>query len=126
MNTLQSALQQSVPNGTFARQRQNTPTVSWTLAAPYALLGLALVGTVCVLALLLAFRQVVLEGVQQGESRNRAIATYAEGIWRCKALRAVGERAACRVQLDAAQATAPVARGRGNAPTAMAVAHDPQ
>lgn len=84
----------------------NTLQRAWQLPATYAPLGLVLAGALCVLALLLAFQQVVLQGVQQGESRNRAIAAHADGVWRCNALRAVGERAGCRVQLDAAHAAA--------------------
>lgn len=80
----------------------NTLKHAWKQPAPYAPLARAVAGTLCVLALLLAFQQVVLQGVQQGESRNRAIAAHADGVWRCNALRAIGERAGCRVQLDAA------------------------
>lgn len=62
--------------------------------------GAALV-TLCALALLLAFRQVVMSGVQQGELRHRAAAAHADGVWRCNALRVVSQRASCRAQLDA-------------------------
>lgn len=101
----------------------NTLKRAWQQPAPYAPLGFALIGTLCVLALLLAFQQVVLQGVQQGESRNRAIAAHADGVWRCNALRAVGERAGCRVQLEATHAAAAIAKSRGDAATVMTAAH---
>jgi hypothetical protein len=100
----------------------NTLQRAWRQPAPYAPLGLALAGTLCVLALLLAFQNVVRQGVQQGESRNRAIAAHADGVWRCNALRVIGERAGCRVRLDAAHAAAPVVTTRGDAAMAMTVA----
>lgn len=101
----------------------NTLKHAWQQPAPYAPLARAVAGTLCALALLRAFQQVVLQGVQQGESRNRAIAAYADGVWRCNALRAVGERAGCRVQLEATHAAAAIAKSRGDAATVMTAAH---
>lgn len=55
---------------------------------------------VAVLALLLAFEQVVRHVVQQGEARRRADAVYADGLWRCNALSQRQLRAACMTRLD--------------------------
>jgi hypothetical protein len=62
----------------------------WTPAAAAA----------AVLALLLAFEQVVRHVVQQGEVRRRADAVYADGLWRCNALNQRQLRAACMTRLD--------------------------
>ena len=78
-----------------------------------------MLAVLCLGGLLLAFHQVVLQGVQRGESRNRATAAHTEALWRCNALVAVSQRAGCRVQLDAAHAAAaaavPYATGDGAA-----------
>jgi hypothetical protein len=55
-----------------------------------------------VLALLLAFHQVVLSGVEKSEARHRASAAHADAVWRCNALRGAPQRAGCHAQLDAA------------------------
>ena len=52
------------------------------------------------IALLTAFHQVVLAGLQHGETRRKAAAVRADAEWHCKALRA--PRALdCLLQLDA-------------------------
>lgn len=103
MNILQSAWQHPASGAAQAPRRHGVhggpSQQGWR-----AWLLLASLAVVCVGGLLLAFQQVVLQGVQRGESRNRATAAHSEGVWRCKALRAVSQRAACRVQLDAAHA----------------------
>lgn len=53
-------------------------------------------GALVALGLLLAFALVVREGVQQGNARRQAHALLAEATWRCKALPAAWQRAACR------------------------------
>jgi hypothetical protein len=40
------------------------------------------------IALLVAFHHVVRAGVQQGETRRKAVAVRADAEWRCKTLRA--------------------------------------
>jgi hypothetical protein len=57
--------------------------------------------TVLAALLLLAFVQVVLASVQNGEARNRAVAARAERVWRCNILQFATQRASCRAQLDA-------------------------
>ena len=114
MNTLQSAWQQPASGATQARRRQNTPWWLLMAAARHAQIGLALLAVLGVAGLLLAFQQVVLQGVQQGESRNRATAAHAEGVWRCSAMHSVSQRAGCRVQLDAAHAAATSGFPRGD------------
>jgi hypothetical protein len=52
-------------------------------------------------ALMVAFVQVVLANVQNGLSRNRAVAERADAVWRCNALRSPSQRANCLAQLDA-------------------------
>ena len=54
-----------------------------------------LLATTAVLALLLAFHQVVQGAVQQGESRRQAAAALADATWRCKALRGVDHARDC-------------------------------
>ncbi len=60
-----------------------------------------LVAVAGVLALLLAFQQVVASGVESSQSRHRASAAHADATWRCNALHAAGQRTDCRAQLDA-------------------------
>jgi aspartate aminotransferase-like enzyme len=55
-----------------------------------------------VLALLLAFQQVVAAGVENSQARHRASAARADATWRCNALQAAVQRTDCRAQLDAA------------------------
>jgi hypothetical protein len=65
--------------------------------------GGAILATLSVLSLLLAFHQVVLSAVQDGASRHKADALRAEAKWRCKALRDPRASASCLLAL----ATAP-------------------
>jgi hypothetical protein len=53
------------------------------------------------LGLLLAFHQVVLGAVQQGELRRKATAMQAEAASRCNALSGTRSREICLMQLDA-------------------------
>lgn len=123
MNPLQHAWQIPIPVGAVARRRQNWRRWPRSLATPFAVAWLVLAGTLCVLSLLLVFQHVVRQGVEQGEARNQAIAAHADGVWRCNAMRSGGERAGCRVQLDAAHAAATVVQHRAQSPAAIAVAH---
>ena len=52
------------------------------------------------LVLLVAFQHVVRDGVQQGETRRKAVATRADAEWRCKALPGPRTRVDCLLQLD--------------------------
>lgn len=112
MTTLHSSWQLPGSGRSLALQRPGRP---WAQALLEPSVWIALLGALCVLALLLAFRQVVLRGVQQSELRHRATAAHADGVWRCNALRNVSQRAGCRVQLDAAHAAAATPGDRGDA-----------
>ena len=72
-----------------------------------------------ILALLLAFHQIVRGGVQQGEMRRVAVAMHAEALWRCKALRGPGMRETCLGQLDAATDINATLRAQDLAPVAQ-------
>jgi len=81
------------------------------LAWPAALrspLSYAVLATLALLGLLLAFHQVVLGAVQQGELRRKATAMQADAAWRCNALLVARSREGCLVQLNA---TPPVRDG---------------
>ena len=56
-----------------------------------------------VLALLLAFHQVVTGAVQQGGLRRRAVAVHADATWRCQARSSVLQPEACLAQLNNAR-----------------------
>jgi hypothetical protein len=107
MNTLQSTWQHASSGAKRAPRRQVRPWWRPTLV-------LAILAALGVGGLLLAFQQVVLQGVQRGESRNRATAAHTDGVWRCNALRTVSLRAGCRVQIDAAHADATMSYARGD------------
>lgn len=51
-----------------------------------------------VLALLLAFQQVVVSSVASSQARHRASAERADAMWRCNAVRGVAQRSACLAQ----------------------------
>lgn len=89
----------------------------WTRGTLQPLVWTALLAALCVLALLLAFRHVVLQGMQESEARHRASVAHAEAAWRCNAQSGVTQRRACRAQLDAAEATAGLAGDRSAAVT---------
>jgi hypothetical protein len=72
-----------------------------------------------ILALLLAFHQIVRGGVQQGEMRRVAVAMYAEALWRCKALRGPGMRETCLAQLNEATDIDATLRAQDLAPVAQ-------
>jgi hypothetical protein len=61
-----------------------------------------LVAVAGVLALLLAFQQVVASSVENSQARHRASAERADAMWRCNAVRGVAQRAGCLAQLDSA------------------------
>jgi hypothetical protein len=72
-----------------------------------------------ILALLMAFHQVVRGGVQQGEMRRLAVAMQTEALWRCKALRAPVMRDSCLAQLNAASDIDAALRAQSLAPVAQ-------
>lgn len=119
MTTLHSTWQ---PPGSGSRLALRRPVRPWAQVMLQPPVWMALLATLCVLALLLAFWHVVLKGVRQSELRHRAIAAHADGVWRCNALRTVSQRAPCRVQLDAAHAAAARPSDHGDAAT-MPVVH---
>jgi hypothetical protein len=73
------------------------PSLSYVVLATLAMLGL-----------LLAFHQVVLGAVHQGEMRRKATAMQTEAAWRCKVLPATRLQEGCLLQL---KATPPVRDG---------------
>jgi hypothetical protein len=76
--------------------RDRVPGSPWEILAPACLpLALALSS----LVLLVAFQHVVRDGVQQGETRRKAVATRADAQWRCKALPGPRQRVDCLLQL---------------------------
>jgi erythromycin esterase-like protein len=54
-----------------------------------------LVAAAGVLALLLAFQQVVASGVEESHARHRASAERADALWRCNLVRDSGKHADC-------------------------------
>jgi len=106
-----------------------TPDVSWLLAAtgasstwhrlPFpwwqrALIALrspvwpAILASLMVVGLLLAFQQVVAQSVEQAELRRTATATQVNGVWRCRLLRHAGNRDSCLTQLGVARDPMPL------------------
>jgi len=84
-------------SGTAPPRRQAGP--GWlALRSP---LWPALLAGLCALGLLLAFQQVVRQGVEQSQLRQQQAAAHANMVWRCNALRDANERQSCRAQLDA-------------------------
>jgi hypothetical protein len=71
------------------------------LAALRSPLSYAVLATLVMLGLLLAFHQVVLGAVQQGELRRKAAATQADAAWRCNAIPGARSREGCLMQLNA-------------------------
>ena len=61
----------------------------------------AIFASLIILALLLAFHQVVRGAVQQGEVLRMATATHADAVWRCNALQGHRMRESCLAQLNA-------------------------
>lgn len=55
-----------------------------------------------ILGMLLAFHQVVVGAVQQGELRHKATAMQAEAAWRCNSLRGLDASGSCLLQLNLA------------------------
>lgn len=65
-------------------------------------LGLALLA---LSGLLLAFAQVVREGVRQADLRRIAVASHADDLWRCNLISQRTRRDSCRARLPGAAAT---------------------
>jgi hypothetical protein len=82
----------------------------------------AVVAALMVFGLLLAFQQVVAQGVEQSEQRRTATALQLEGAWRCKLLRNPGDRDSCLAQLGGARD--PLSLRRPNGLAAVAVVHN--
>jgi hypothetical protein len=61
----------------------------------------ALLATLTILGLLLAFHQVVSGAVQQGELRHQASVLHSEATWRCKAMGSLRASESCLSQLKA-------------------------
>jgi hypothetical protein len=90
---------------TLAPERSSRPGALWhVLAASGAL------------ALLLAFGQVLVQAVLDGEQRRQAMARLGRATWQCNALRVRAERLACLDQLRA------VAPGAASQPVFDAIA----
>lgn len=67
---------------------------------PGATAWLVLLATLGAAGLLLAFQQVVSRGVEQGATRQRAMAARADAGWQCNALAQASRRAECWAQLN--------------------------
>ena len=67
----------------------------------------AVLASVAILVLLVAFDQVVRGAVIQSELRRQAAAVHAEAAWRCKALRGRGVSQTCLAQLNRESERAP-------------------
>lgn len=78
-----------------------------------------IIATLAVLALLLAFQQVVRGAVQQAESRRVVAAAHADATWRCNALAGPGPRQGCLAQLNAGPHDAAPLRDRNIASVAL-------
>ena len=78
---------------------------AWRPAAVRRSVWSSLLLAAAVLALLLAFHQVVSGAVVQGESRRQATAALADATWRCKALRSGDDSRECLAQLQAQSGT---------------------
>lgn len=107
------------PQPTFPWRQAHTSlaeAAGWAMKArglrgPDALplpLGHALLALLAGLGLLLAFHQVVLGAVQQGELRHKTAAMQADTAWRCNVLSGTRSREICLVQLNAMTAPAAV------------------
>ena len=98
----------AVATGVAAGRGGQAPTPSsgrlFSLNPAFAKASLALLGLAAVVALLLAFLQVVRGGMQQSELRQRTAAAHADAVWRCNGLRIGNQRASCLAQLKAGQA----------------------
>ena len=98
----------AVATGVAAGRGGQAPTPSsgrlFSLNPAFAKASLALLGLVAVVALLLAFLQVVRGGMQQSELRQRTAAAHADAVWRCNGLRIGNQRSSCLAQLKARQA----------------------
>jgi len=68
----------------------------------------AILAVLAILSLLLAFHQVVLGAVQQGELRRKATAMQAGAAWRCNVIPVARSRDDCLMRLNA---TLPVREG---------------
>jgi hypothetical protein len=75
----------------------------------------ATIAIVGIVGLLAAFHHVVRGAVLQSELRRQAIATHAEAVWRCNALRV---RDSCLAQLNAAPHDDATLQGRNIATVA--------
>jgi len=81
------------------------PSRPWWQRRAFALRpsrGVAILATLALLGLLVAFQQVVHNAVQQGEARRQAEAASNDAHWRCNAARSRSERVDCMVQRNAA------------------------
>jgi hypothetical protein len=70
----------------------------WSLLV---LMAPGILATMGVLALLLAFRQVVASSVEISQKRHQASAEHAAALWRCNSVRAELQRSGCLAQLEA-------------------------
>lgn len=59
-----------------------------------------LLATLIIVAMLLAFHQVVRGAVQQGELQHQASALHSAATWRCNNLRGAGASSSCLLQLN--------------------------
>ena len=103
MQTLGPSWTTVAASGSAASDRQ--PLLRWQrlLIALRLPLWSAILVTLTIVGMLLAFQQVVLQAVQQGEARRQAAAASDAAVWRCNALRDPGRREICHAQLAVTQ-----------------------
>jgi aspartate aminotransferase-like enzyme len=82
-----------------APRRQPTPRWQRALIALHPAAWPAAVAASMVLGLLLAFQQVVAQGVEQAEQRHKVTAAQVERAWRCRLLRSPADRDHCLAQI---------------------------
>jgi hypothetical protein len=103
MNTVDLRWLDVASSRSAALRTQIEPVLQRWLFALRAPVWQVLLGALCALGLLVAFYQVVHDGVQQSQLRHRAAAAMADGVWRCNAVRGASERANCQDRLNGAQ-----------------------
>lgn len=88
-----------------ARRRHATPRWQRALIALHPPAWPAAIAASLVFGMLLAFQQVVAQGVEQAEQRHKATAAQVERTWRCKLLGVPANRDHCLAQIGTEMAT---------------------
>jgi aspartate aminotransferase-like enzyme len=102
-----------------APRRQPTPRWQRAFIALHPPVWPAAIAASMVLGLLLAFQQVVAQGVEQAEQRHKVTAAQVDRTWRCKLLRGPASRDHCLAQIGTA--TAPMSPSPSSRLAALAL-----